>query len=198
VRVLIVEDHPAMRLGIRTLVGLCEGAEVVGEAVRADEAMDRAQETGPDLVVLDLRLCGGDDGVELSRELKALPHPPHVLVYTAHNSTEYLYRCRLSGADSYVHKSEDTARLLQALERARRGEKVWMLGVEVEEAEIRVRRHSDRANLTPKEREVFSLLLRRRTNPEIACELGLSTLTVKSHVSRILRKLDLTSRREIC
>ena len=196
-RVLLVDDHPTIRFGVKLLLSSTEGAEVVGEAASVVDAVRLAAELRPDLVLLDLRL-GGDSGIEVCREIKALPDVPRVLVFTAHIGAEDVAAATLAGADGYLHKGVAGEELLDAVERTHRGERIWLLpAANEEEAATRLKRTSDEARLTPKEKEVFALVLKRRTNAEIAEELYVSLYTVKNHVSSILRKLGLKSRREI-
>ncbi|MCA1715526.1 MAG: response regulator transcription factor [Actinobacteria bacterium] len=195
-RILLVDDHPTVLFGLRHLLGSA-GFEVAGEAGNAAEAVRLAEELHPDLVLLDLRL-GGDSGIEACREMKALMHAPRVLVFTAHASVEDVAGATLAGADGYLHKGVAGEELLDAIRRTHAGGRVWLLPAEnEEEAATRIQEASDEARLTPKEKEVFALVLKRRTNAEIAGELYISLYTVKNHVSSILRKLGLKSRREI-
>ena len=190
-----MDDHPTVRLGLKQL--LTSTAEVVGEAENAGDAVRLTGDLRPDLVLLDLRL-GDDSGIEVCREIKTLPEAPRVLVFTAHASAEDVAGATLAGADGYLHKGVEGEQLLAALEQIHSGGRVWLLPAgNEEEAATRLRETSGGAQLTPKEREVFALVLKRRTNPEIAEELYISLYTVKNHVSSILRKLGLKSRREI-
>jgi two-component system response regulator DevR len=194
-RILLVDDHPTVRFGLKHL--LASADEVVGEAENATDAVWLVQDLRPDLVLLDLRL-GKDSGIEVCREIKALPGAPRVLVFTAHASVEDIAGATLAGADGYLHKGVAGDKILDAVRRTHAGQRVWLLPAENEdEAADRIRETSGEARLTPKEKEVFALVLKRRTNPEIADELYISLYTVKNHVSSILRKLGLKSRREI-
>jgi DNA-binding NarL/FixJ family response regulator len=194
-RILLVDDHPTVRFGLKHL--LASADEVVGEAENATDAVWLVQDLRPDLVLLDLRL-GEDSGIEVCREIKALPGAPRVLVFTAHASVEDIAGATLAGADGYLHKGVAGDKILDAVRRTHAGQRVWLLPAENEdEAADRIRETSGEARLTPKEKEVFALVLKRRTNPEIADELYISLYTVKNHVSSILRKLGLKSRREI-
>lgn len=196
-RILLVDDHPTVRFGIRHLLTSAAGAEIIGETKSAADAIWLAGDLRPDLVLLDLRL-GGDSGIEACREIKALPNAPRVLIFTAHTSAEDVAGATLAGADGYVHKGIEGEKLLDAAERIHAGDRVWLLPMEnAEEAAARLKESSDEARLTPKEKEVFALVLKRRTNAEIAKELYISLYTVKNHVTSILRKLGLKSRREI-
>ncbi len=196
-RILLVDDHPTVLFGLRHLLGSA-GFEIAGEAGNAAEAIRLAEELNPDLVLLDLRL-GEDSGIEVCREIKAqVPEAPRVLVFTAHASVEDVAGATLAGADGYLHKGVAGEELLDAIQRTHAGGRVWLLSAQnEEEAAARIKDASDEARLTPKEKEVFALVLKRRTNAEIAGELYVSLYTVKNHVSSILRKLGLKSRREI-
>ena len=195
-RILLVDDHPTVLFGLRHLLGSA-GFEIAGEAGNAAEAIRLAEELNPDLVLLDLRL-GEDSGIEACREIKASMHTPRVLVFTAHASVEDVAGATLAGADGYLHKGVAGEKLLDAIQRTHAGGRVWLLSAQnEEEAAARIKYASDEARLTPKEKEVFALVLKRRTNAEIARELYISLYTVKNHVSSILRKLGLKSRREI-
>jgi len=195
-RILLVDDHPTVRFGLRHLL-VSAGFEVVGEAEDAAGALRLVGELLPDLVLLDLRL-GEDSGIEVCREIKALPEAPRVLVFSAHSSVEDVAGATLAGADGYLHKGVGGEELIDAVRRTVAGGRVWLLPSEnEEEAAARIREASSEARLTPKEKEVFALVLTRRTNAEIAGELYISLYTVKNHVSSILRKLGLKSRREI-
>jgi DNA-binding NarL/FixJ family response regulator len=197
-KVLLVEDHPAMRFAVRTLLQRQEDVDVVGEAGNAAEGLRLTRRLKPDLVILDLSLPGEPGGVEACREMKALPDPPRVLVYTAYNSREEIYSCFLCGADSYVHKSEEPTKLVQTIRETHAGKKVWLMGGEVEEtASHHLRAAADKASLTSREKEVMSLMVRGYANARIAGELSIALPTVKTHVGNILKKLDLKSRGEL-
>ena len=195
-RILLVDDHPTVRFGLKHLLESAAGNEVVGEAGNAADAVRLAGELRPDVVLLDLRL-GEDSGIEVCREMKAVPDAPLVLVFTAHTGVEDVAAATLAGADGYLHKGVAGEELLDAVERTYAGGRVWLLPAAEEETASRIEEASGEARLTPKEKEVFALVLKRRTNPEIAGELYISLYTVKNHVSSILRKLGLKSRREI-
>jgi DNA-binding NarL/FixJ family response regulator len=196
-RILLVDDHPTVRFGLKHLLASA-GFEIVGEAGNADDAVRLVEDLVPELVLLDLRL-GEGSGIEVCREIKALSDSsPRVLVFTAHASVEDVAGATLAGADGYLHKGVEGKKLLDAVRRTHAGQRVWLLPVEnEEEAADLARETSGKARLTPKEREVFALVLKRRTNSEIASELYISLYTVKNYVSSILRKLGLKSRREI-
>jgi DNA-binding NarL/FixJ family response regulator len=196
-KILVVDDHPITRVGIRTVLELQEGVEQVGDADNAEEAFRLARDAPPDLVILDLRLKGDDNGIELCREIKSLPAPPAVLIYTAHNSAEEVSSALLAGADGYVHKGVDYTRLSEAIERTCAGDRVWLLGEDRETTESLLRSAIDDSGLTPREKEVFALVHSRHTNKEISEKLYISLQTTKNHVSSILRKLNRRKRSDL-
>jgi DNA-binding NarL/FixJ family response regulator len=198
VRVILVDCCPATRLGVSVSLQETKGVEVVSEATNAEEALHLIDELRPDLVILDIELGEELEGLWLCNRLKASSdNRPQVLVYTARNSREDIAGVSLVGADGYLHKSVDCARIREAVTRMHGGERIWFLGPAEEESHTKLRAMIEQADLTPKEGEVLSLLLRRHTNAEIAEQLSLSCNTVKTHVSSILRKMALRSRQDI-
>ena len=198
-KVLLVDICPATRLGINMSLREAMDVEVVGEATNAEVALRLSDILRPDLVILDIELEeDGLEGLWLCKLLKASSkNRPRVLVYTARNSKEDVAAASLVGADGFLHKSADCARIRENVNKIREGERVWLLGPRREEPQTELGALIEEADLTPKEGEILALLLRRYSNAEIAELLSLSYNTVKTHVSSILRKLALDSRREI-
>jgi DNA-binding NarL/FixJ family response regulator len=196
IKVLVVDNQPATRFGIRRAIDDEEGMLVVGEAGNAEEALRLTGKTRPDVVVTDLAL-GGGGGMGFLREVKSLPRPPGVVVHTADNSEEAVFVSRLSGADSFVYKCEEVARLLEAVRDTHSGKRVWFLGEERRNPEPLARGNADEPPLTPREKEVFFLLVKRYTNAEIADTLSIGVQTTKNHVSSVLRKLGAQRRSDI-
>ncbi|WP_228281988.1 response regulator [Rubrobacter marinus] len=189
-----MDDHPVTRFGIRSLLSTTEDLRVVGEAGDAEEAVRLTVRLKPDLVVLDLRL-GKGDGMEVCREMKALPVPPRVLVHTALSGPDDLAAVAVAGADGYFHKGEEYLEFPGVVRRVCGGERVWFVD---KEAEPRLDPRASRGPaLTPKEREVFALMLKRYSNAEVARTLYMSLPTVKTHVKHILGKTGLKSRKEL-
>ncbi|MBB4935027.1 NarL family two-component system response regulator LiaR [Lipingzhangella halophila] len=197
IEILLVEDHPLVRLGLRTVIDAQPDMRVVGESASADSAVAAAQELTPELVILPLRLEGELRGVELCRELKSARPAVRVLIYTSYNSAEDASASFLSGADSFVYKGEESARLLDTLRATAAGRRTWLLGVETQDQSARLEDAVERSGLTQREREVLGFMLQRFTNAQIANELFIELPTVKTHVRSILAKLGLRSRQEL-
>lgn len=196
-RVLVVEDHPIVLLGLRALLEKEPDLEVVAEAPSYDEALSARNRTAPDLVILPLRLGGELSGVALCRELVESRPSTHVLVYSAFNSADEASAAFLSGAHSFVHKAEETDRLLDAVRSTIKGRRVFLLGAEVSESVVRLRDSASQAGLTARESEVLALMLQHLTNAQIAAELVVELATVKTHVRNVLAKLGVSNRREL-
>lgn len=195
-KVLLVEDHAIVRLGLKVLVQAQPGLLVVGEVSGFDEALSSCATVPPDLVIMPIGLEGSFRGVELCRELKSLHPRTLVLIYTSFTAPEDSSAAYLSGADSFVNKAEDPQQLVEAIRATLAGRRVWRVSAESERAEGLDAR-ADAAGLTAREREVLGLMLKRFTNARIAEELVLGMPTVKTHVRNILGKLGLRSRREL-
>ena len=168
--------------------------EVVGEAGNAEDALGLCAGLKPDIVVLDVRLRGEMNGIEVCRELKTYPDPPRVLIHTSYNTGEDLATATLAGADGYFHKGIEEVELADAVRRTAAGERVWITGVEPGEAESYLVKIPKLASLTRKEREVYALIRKRLSNRDIAALLYLSLPTIKTHVRSILRKMEVSSR----
>jgi DNA-binding NarL/FixJ family response regulator len=195
-KVFIVDGHPLMRFGLEEYLGGA-GVRVVGESGGGGEAFDLVRQTRPDAVVLGLNLVGEPDGVDLCRLLKSLPRPPRVLVHTAYNLADDVTSCFLAGADGFLHKSTDREQLLDAVRRTAAGERVWLPGARVGEPRSRLQDTPAEERLTPREREVLALMLRRYSNADVAGALHISAQTAKNHASKVLRKLGMRSRKEL-
>lgn len=194
---MLVEDHPIVRLGIKTVIDAQPDMAVAGEAETIAEAVQQARALAPDLVILALRLEGELRGIEICREIKNLPQAPAVLVYSSFNRGEDVSASFLAGSDSFVYKGAPSARLLASVRDTLAGKRVWITGVEPKDQSSRLRRSVEDSGLTAREREVLGFMLQRYTNSAIADELYIELPTVKSHVRSILRKLGLASRREL-
>jgi DNA-binding NarL/FixJ family response regulator len=197
VRVLVADDHDAVRTGLVMILGAAEGLEVVGEAADGASAVRRARDLRPDVVLMDVRMPG-TDGIGATRELIEAG-VCRVLVLTTFDLDEYVFAALRAGASGFLLKSVDADRLVDAVHAVATGEGVLGPGVtrrviEAVAARAPETRPPGLDDLTPREHEVFRLLGEGLGNAEIGSRLQLSEATVKTHVSRILAKLDLRSR----
>jgi DNA-binding NarL/FixJ family response regulator len=197
-RVLIVDDHDLARAGLRALLATEPGVSVVGEAADGARALEACRTERPDVVLLDVRMPDMD-GLATARALK-LAHPHiQVLIVTLHANPEYMLEAFRAGAAGYVLKHASRGELVEAIQRAGRGERLLtqtlliqtlqQVGAMPTPTPVNV---ADR--LTPREREVLRLLAQGRTNRQIGQCLGISPGTAKNHVERILTKLGVSDR----
>ncbi|MGH8903762.1 MAG: LuxR C-terminal-related transcriptional regulator [Egibacteraceae bacterium] len=191
-----MDKHPVMRLGIVALLRPEDDIQAIDAAESIDEAVRFAADEHPDVVVLDFILKGQQSGAGLCRQLKSASSPPGVVIYTDSDAAEELFLCQLSGADSYVHKDEEPGRLLEAIRATHAGKRVWFMGGE-ETSTLNQPAVCENASLTPRERQILGLMLKRYTNSDIAGELGISLQTVKNHASNVLRKIGVSRRTDL-
>lgn len=191
IRVVLVDDHPVVRAGIRALVENEADLRVVGEASDAQSAAEVVSATHPDVVLMDLQLGEGPGGIEVTQRLRALAEPPQVLVLTTYDTEADILAAIQAGAAGYLLKDAPPEEIYRAVRGTARGEVV--LGPTI--SATLVRRTTTRgAVLTEREVEVTGLLARGLTNKEMAVELFVSEATVKSHLSQIYSKLGVDTR----
>jgi two-component system response regulator DevR len=197
-RILLVDDHEVVRLGVRALIEHQPGMEVVGEATTVREAVSQAEQLVPDVVVLDIRLPGGD-GLDACRQIKTQRSDTRIIILTSFPDDEVLYDAIAAGADGYVLKQIGSDDLIRALERVGRGESLLdpsltaRVFAKVREARRQERAHAF-ADLTEQEMQILARVAEGETNKEIGATLQLSDKTVRNYISVILSKLDLASR----
>jgi DNA-binding NarL/FixJ family response regulator len=204
IRVLVVDDDPLVRAGLRTMLGGRTDLAVVGEAADGAGAVDATTEHRPDVVLMDLRMPVVD-GITATGWIRALPDAPEVLVLTTFQSDEQVLAALRAGASGYLLKDTPPQDIVTAVLRVADGEP--MLSPAVLRGLIAAatgpaddtgdRARARLAELAERERDVAVEVGRGRSNAEIAAELHMSIATVKSYVSRILTKLDLTNRTQI-
>ena len=191
VRVLIVDDHPVVRAGLRAMLDAAPGIAVVGDAPNGDRIAELVGATSPDLVLMDLRMGDGVDGVEATRIVTALPDGPPVLVLTVYDTDQDILRAIEAGATGYLLKDTPADVLIDAVHRAARGETVLAAPVA---SRLTQRVRSPEPTLTGRELEILAHLTAGRTNRDIARHLHISEATVKSHLAHIYTKLGVDNR----
>jgi len=195
IRVLVVDDHPIVRQGLRSFLSSRQGIEVVGEAGDAEEGAALAVRLVPDVVLMDLVMPGGGT-VEAIGRIRALSPSPRVLVLTSFSADDHVLPAVRAGASGYVMKDAAPADLEAAVRTVHSGGVVLapQVASTVMGEVSRGRPPPGTEELTPRELEVLRLLGRGLSNRELAGELFVSEKTVKTHVSSILSKLGLADR----
>lgn len=189
IKVLVIDDHPVVRQGLRTFLDLQEDITVVGEAADGASGVAAAEELRPDVVLLDLRMPGSD-GLQALHGLREHGNPAKVLVITSFTEPAAVLPAVRAGAAGYVYKDIDPPALAAAIRSVHAGHVLLHPDVVRQLAAG----ESAPSQLTPREREVLAELARGRSNREIARGLSLSEKTVKTHVSAILTKLGVQDR----
>jgi NarL family two-component system response regulator LiaR len=192
---MLVDDHAVVREGLRTFLELQEGIEVVGEADDGRQAVDRAVELQPDVILMDL-VMPVLDGVGAMRELRQVQPRSRVIVLTSFAEDDRLLPAIQAGAAGYLMKNVQPKELARAVRAAHNGEALLDPGVAARlvEAIAQPPGEEPREQLTPREREVLELIGEGYSNKRIALELGVSEKTVKTHVGHVLAKLGVADR----
>jgi DNA-binding NarL/FixJ family response regulator len=200
IRVLLADDQALVRGGFRMILDAQGDVEVVAEAADGQQALALARELKPDVVLMDIRMPGLD-GLEATRRLLAAPEPPRVLILTTFDLNEYVYEAMKSGASGFLLKDVRPEQLAEAVRTVAAGDALLAPAITRRLIEEFVRRPppgqrapAELADLTDRELEVLRLIARGLSNGEIAQTLFVSEATVKTHVTRILAKLDLRDR----
>lgn len=190
-RALIVDDHPIVRAGLRALFGAESGVEVVGEAATGEEAVTLARHLHPDVVLCDLRLGDGMDGVQTTSELRALDPAPAVVILTTFDRDAEILGAVEAGAAGYLLKDAPSAQIVAAIRGAAAGQLVF--SPELTTRVVNVMR-APRVKLTERELDVLRLLDTGASNREIAKALFVTEATVKTHLVHVFDKLGVDSR----
>jgi DNA-binding NarL/FixJ family response regulator len=199
-RIVIADDHPTFRRGLRALIESLPGIELVGEAADGEAAAVLAAELLPDAVVMDLNMPGVN-GIEATRRIVAANPGVAVLVLTMLDEDESVFAAMRAGARGYVVKGADTDDLLRALQSVTRGDVVFGPAVASRVLSYLTRPLSARdpllfPELSDREREVLELIARGMTNTEIARKLVVSPKTIRNHASNVFTKLQVSDRAE--
>jgi DNA-binding NarL/FixJ family response regulator len=192
-RILVCDDHLVVRAGLLALLASAPDIEVVGEAGSGEEAIALARKLEPDVVLMDLQLGPGIDGVESTRRIVAARSggKPHVLVLTTYDTDADITRAIEAGATGYLLKAERPEELFAAIHAAAQGRTALSAPVA---GRVMAQMRSPRPALTPRERDILTHLAQGLPNREIARTLFISEATVKTHLRRIYDKLGVDTR----
>jgi two-component system response regulator DegU len=206
IRVLVVDDHPFFREGLRNVLASAEGLKVVGEAQDGAEALDAVQLLQPDVVIMDINIPVLN-GMQATRHIKnAHPHI-NVVMLTAYDDDEQIYHAIRTGASAYFPKDVSPEHLIQVIHQVNQGNYVigkqimnqreiekWLAEAFERFGSVLTDAEEKFVPLSPREMEILQLVTRGLSNKEIAYTLGISHQTVKNHMTAILRKLDVEDR----
>ena len=198
IRVLLVDDHEVIRMGLRTVLGQTQGVAVIGEAGTMAEAVQQAQRLKPDVILMDVRLPDGS-GIDACREILGALPGTRVIFLTSYADDDSVLAAVLAGAHGYVLKEIDSPALLDAIRSVAKGQSI--LDSHVTERALRWLRGlhdlpatSGTDQLSSQEERVVALVAEGKTNKEIAVALGLSDKTVKNYLANVFQKLRITRR----
>jgi two-component system, NarL family, nitrate/nitrite response regulator NarL len=195
ITLLLVDDHPLVREGLRSYLIQEKAFEIVGEAVDGEEALRLAGALLPEIILLDINMPGMN-GLETARLLKKMVPKSKILILTMHDTKEYVSRMVSTGVQGYVLKDSSPSELITAIEAVHRGESYFSPKVSQTVMNdyvkiARVKGKKGGVELSRRESEVLSLIAEGLGNKEIASRLFVSVRTIETHRERIIRKLDI-------
>jgi DNA-binding NarL/FixJ family response regulator len=199
-RVLIADDHPLFRKGLRALLDTMPEVEYVGEATTGEEAIALSASLQPDLIIMDIRMPGRN-GIDSTRQIVQMSPHIRVLIVTLFEDNESVFAAMRAGARGYVLKDTDEAEMVQAIRSAGVGQAIFSPAIAARLADFFSSPHSILPRsafpaLTDREREILGLIALGKVNAEIARQLELTPKTVSNYVSNILTKLQVVDRAE--
>jgi len=194
-RIMIVDDHEVVRLGLRTVFELEPDLTVVGEASNGLEAIAKIGVLAPQVILMDVRM-EKMNGIEACREIKSLYPTVHILMITSYSDDDAIVSSVLAGASGYLLKNVSRAELLRSIRLTATGQSLLDANATKQLMERLQTQQVAGSELTEREREVLTLVARGYTNKQIAEALYITEKTARNHVSHILEKLNLSRRSE--
>ncbi|ANX11971.1 DNA-binding response regulator [Fictibacillus arsenicus] len=196
ISILLVDDHAILRDGLKNILSFEDDIKVIGEAISGEEALKLTEELSPDVIIMDINLPGMN-GVETTAVIKEKNPDARILVLTMYTHDEYLMSALKAGADGYLLKDAPSEHVVDAINAVYRGESMItpsmtkkLVNIHLQQTQVK----KDESNLTDREQEVLIGLVEGLSNKEIAEKLFISDKTVKIHVSKIFKKLEVKSR----
>lgn len=194
IRVILADDHPIIRKGIRDILSATLDIAVVAEAANGIEAIDLVRRFKPDVLLLDMEMPGMN-GVEVTRKLKSSGVAIRILAFSAHDDWEFISGTLKEGAAGYMTKDESMEEVIEAIRGIAKGQEGWLSRKIKEKLMIMYRCHKPRdAKITPREAQVGNLITEGKTNQQIAYELHLSEKTIKKYLDSLFLKFNTISR----
>lgn len=202
IKVLLVDDHAVVRMGLKMLLDHHPEMEVVGEASEGNEGIQKARELKPNVVVMDLSMPHGKDGLSATSELKKQMPEIAILILTMHDDEEYLFRAIQAGASGCILKSAPHEELIQAINSVSNGDAYLHPSATKRLMEEYLSSSKDEDGdlihlLSDREREVLTLIAKGYSNKEIGEQLSISVKTVETHKGNIMEKLRMKTRPEL-
>ncbi|MEH7075552.1 response regulator transcription factor [Neobacillus drentensis] len=202
IKILLVDDHAVVRMGLKMLLNTNPEMEVIGEASEGNEGIKKALKLKPDVVVMDLSMPHGKDGLSATTELKKLKPEINILILTMHDDEEYLFRAIQGGASGCILKSAPHDELMSAIESVAKGEAYLHPSATkrlMEEylGSIKQDGNDTYSLLSEREKEVLTLIAKGYSNKEIAEQLVISVKTVETHKGNLMEKLQMKTRPEL-
>lgn len=198
INVLIADDHPLFRKGMRTLLDSMPETVVAGEATTGQEAVDLALALNPDIILMDLKMPEGGGLSAIGQLSQKMPHA-RILVVTLFEDDESVFTALKAGARGYVLKDAEEEEMMRAIQAVAQGEAIFSPAIASRLMDYftatMTSRHAEAfPDLTDREREILAMIARGRSNSEIAEELSISLKTVRNHASNIFNKLQVADR----
>jgi len=195
IRVLLADDHPVTRDGIRNLLEKAPGLVVVGEADNGIEALRLVEELAPDVLLLDMEMPGLK-GIDVARQLQVAGSTVRILALSAYDDKQYILELLASGASGYLVKEEAPEAIIEAVRGVAQGQQGWVSRRIAAQLMAWTREEPPKTNLTDREMGVVRLVAAGKTNQEIGLALGISDKTVEKHLEAVFAKLGVASRVE--